>query len=210
MQYPIIDTIAQAYINNGWTGLDIVEGKNLLKYCSNETYTINSYYTDFAVANNRLSIFHITPLQKYTLSFDANTTVEPFNISVGCGDGRFLIDIITKTNNFNGRVYVSFLADNNHLRSGDILALRPIRYNQQTNYTFNIENVMLETGSEPTPYEPYGYAKNDFPNRLKLPLPHYFPHPVIDALQRAAACTQTADDIEVLRHYLTPLGIGGI
>ena len=47
-------------------------------------------------------------------------------------------------------------------------------------------------------------------HRLKLPLPHYFPHPVIDALQRAAAGTQTADDTEILRNYLTPLGIGGI
>ena len=53
-------------------------------------------------------------------------------------------------------------------------------------------------------------TKDDIAHRLKLPLPHYFPHPVIDALQRAAAGNQTADDTEILRHYLTPLGIGGI
>ena len=55
-----------------------------------------------------------------------------------------------------------------------------------------------------------GAFSNDIAHRLKLPLPHYFPHPVIDALQRAAAGTQTADDTEILQHYLTPLGIGGI
>lgn len=51
---------------------------------------------------------------------------------------------------------------------------------------------------------------NNFPNRLKLPLPHYFPHPVIDALTHASAGTQTAEDTQILKHYLEPLGIGGI
>lgn len=51
---------------------------------------------------------------------------------------------------------------------------------------------------------------SDIARKLRLPMIKYFPHPVIDALQRASTGTQTADDTEVLRHYLTPLGIGGI
>lgn len=52
--------------------------------------------------------------------------------------------------------------------------------------------------------------ENDIAHRLKLPLPHYFPHPVIDALISAADGQHTEEEKEVLRHYLTPLGIGGI
>ena len=52
--------------------------------------------------------------------------------------------------------------------------------------------------------------KDTIHHRLKLPLPHYFPNPVIDALKRAETGTQTADDTKILQHYLTPLGIGGI
>lgn len=51
---------------------------------------------------------------------------------------------------------------------------------------------------------------NDISNRLKLPLPHYFPHAVIDALISASDGQQTEEENEILRHYLTPLGIGGI
>ena len=52
-------------------------------------------------------------------------------------------------------------------------------------------------------------APDDISHLLKLPINKY-PHSLITALQRAAAGTQTADDTEILRHYLTPLGIGGI
>ena len=69
--------------------------------------------------------------------------------------------------------------------------------------------MMITTDNSYDPFVPFK-STSDFPNRLKLPLLHYFPHPVIDALERAAAGTQTADDTEILKHYLTPLGIGGI
>ena len=52
--------------------------------------------------------------------------------------------------------------------------------------------------------------KDDIAHRLKLPMIHYFPHPVIDALISASDGQQTEKENEILRHYLTPLGIGGI
>ena len=56
----------------------------------------------------------------------------------------------------------------------------------------------------------YKKVFNDISNRLKLPLIKYFPHSVIDALISASTGQQTAEETEILKHYLTPLGIGGI
>ena len=210
MQYPIIDLITSAYLNNGWTGLNVSTGKNLLEFASSETYTVNAYYTGYAVDNERLSPFQLVVNQTYTLSFDAFTTSEPFDISIGAGNGGYSRTIAQKLNQMNGRVFVTFTPNETDLSNGNILAIRPIRYNSITNFTSSINNVMLELGSVPTEYEPYGMAFNDFPHRLKLPLILYFPHPVIDALTRASNGTLTDNDKQILRHYLTPLGIGGI
>ena len=55
-----------------------------------------------------------------------------------------------------------------------------------------------------------GNIMNDIKNRMKLPMIHYFLHPVIDAIISAADGQYTEEEKEILRHYLTPLGIGGI
>lgn len=53
-----------------------------------------------------------------------------------------------------------------------------------------------------------GINLSDFVYRLSLPIMKCYP--LVDALIRAGSGDQTAEDTEILRHYLTPLGIGGI
>ena len=181
MQYPIIDLITDAYLNNGWTGLDVSIGKNMLDPLYRTVTTQNIRY------------YRNEPLLLESGTYTLSCSNAANGLYVNDSDGS----IFTKYNS----TFLTFTLTESKL----------------VDFNFYFANgadptalCQLEVGSVATPYEPYSEPKNDFPNRLKLPLPHYFPYPVIDALQRAAAGTQTADDTEILRHYLTPLGIGGI
>lgn len=68
-------------------------------------------------------------------------------------------------------------------------------------------DMMITTNGNYSDYIPYS-AKNNLNNKLRKTMSHCYP--LYEPLQRAAAGTQTADDTEILQHYLTPLGIGGI
>ena len=85
-----------------------------------------------------------------------------------------------------------------------------VRFNWSSSGTVQIKNIQIEKGTQPTPYEPWVPGHTDIDKRLKLPMSHYFPHPVIDAIISAADGQHTEEEKEILRHYLTPLGIGGI
>lgn len=200
MQYPVIDLITSAYINNGWSGLDVTEGKNL---CS--SFVVGS---SIRYDNALLCEANLTADTTYVISFNgtsgnviyANESLfiqaAPFTIQ----ESRFSATLKTKStinkenasqHNANGwRIFKNSIAQPN------------------PNTAVNVQ-ICLATAENPTVYVPYSQT-TDIDKRLKLPLPHYFPHPVIDALTRASAGTQTADDNEILKHYLTPLGIGGI
>ena len=214
MQYPIIDLIADAYLNNGWTGLDISTGKNLWDdsvVISSTFEHINNTWSNSQTDTRSSNQFRIRIRKSGTNILSTNLNY----VTIGINTVSFTVD-----SDFDA---IQFVAHNGQTR--DLILNNNNITGDPGTYTFSfnclsndptvvngyiINKIQVETGSEATPYEPYGSGANDFPNRLKLPLPHYFPHPVIDALQRAAAGTQTADDTEILRHYLTPLGIGGI
>ena len=206
MQYPIIDLIADAYLNNGWTGLDISTGKNIVAPFSfngainGVTFTSDNYKINLqgTASSNGGRTWRLTNV--FTL------TAGPYALSMVNETGGNLNFFIETAN--NDTVIATFNNDTVTLNT-DTDVYIGCNLSFGSTYDGNVY-LQLEVGSHITPYEPPGIAKNDFPNRLKLPLPHYFPHPVIDALQRAAAGTQTTDDTEILRHYLTPLGIGGI
>ena len=201
MQYPIIDLITSAYINNGWTGLELIYGKNLynISAFTNITYlgvriekdnnNLHIYGTATGTDGIAFGDFHLQP-DTYTYN------------SVSTGQFMQLLKGYTQ---LSGSVPVTFPVTS----YDDIYRFRILVTNGVT-YDFTISSIQIEQGTQATSYEPYAPPTTDIANRLKLPLPHYFPHPVIDALQRAAAGTQTADDTEILQHYLTPLGIGGI
>lgn len=199
MQYPVIDLIISAYINNGWTGLDIVEGKNLIDVPNVEGISsaqLNVLYNPI-FTNGELNT-------QYTFSCDFinadDMNEKIWGIRVLYTDNTTAYLWILN----NGTIIPSVTTERNKTVSSIDFAYASLLINM------TIEKFMLEKGATATPFEPYSEPRNDFPNRLKLPLPHYFPRPVIDALQRAAAGTQTADDTEILQHYLIPLGIGGI
>ena len=223
MQYPIIDLITSAYLNNGWTGLDISTGKNLSElnvYPNNPTYFWGSSIDYLVDLLNTLDIGTYTLSNKFEvveLPTTGNITYGRFYITALINDSTVPIQpfgVLTDNNPYVGKIYTvyitftiteQFKGNFNHC-----YYYCDASDHQPNRGLYNLYDIQLEVGNVPTTYEPYSEPKNDFPNRLKLPLPHYFPHPVIDALQRAAAGTQTTDDTEILRHYLTPLGIGGI
>ena len=182
MQYPIIDLITSAYINNGWTGLDISTGKNLL----NPEYEVITF--------NNINYYRNSPILfnagTYTLSCNIQATGMYVNSAGESIFTKYSTTFLTFTLNEPKELYFDI-----YFRNGVP------------------QNILcqLEIGTSATPYEPYNpNPSNDFSNRLKIPLLYYFPHPVIDALKRASDGTMNDNDKQILRHYLTPLGIGGI
>ena len=192
MEYPIIDNLIYAYQRNGWTGLELTYGKNLF---NKDSIRLHSW-----VIVDSTDIQNLAETSSYATS-DYIPVKQNESIYIpGKGSNR---NALYDTNK-NGYSYFTF--------SGGIY-VPPI--DGYIIITINVSSIDLDTyqveyGNAPTPYEPYAPPSTDIKNRLKLPMIHYFPHPVIDSLQRAAAGTQTTDDTEILRHYLTPLGIGGI
>ena len=245
MQYPIIDLITDAYINNGWTGLDI-----------NTSYVI-SYVQEGSGTPSTRNIRNIIPgyflngvgIVDGTLNINDKTLVSKKGFYVlngsevwtrpGTGSARNYLMRTSKNNiKFASNDSLTFISNylqcipesatygnydefisavsNNDISCGirtietvegwkEYLSNHNLQiiydYINPVTYTLTVNDIINFIGDKIFKY---------VSNMMKLPLPHYFPHPVIDALQHAAAGTQTADDTEILRHYLTPLGIGGI
>lgn len=219
MQYPIIDLIANAYMNNGWTGLDIVESKNLI-HIYNKTQTIDGITVS---SENGVITIDVpqTASTSYQFVFDIDSFIIPASINNG-GNG-----VLYLFNNFvNNNISFNFFNNQTRVEQWNASTINRISSSYTAMQNKITNSVVIQINASVPPlhvimkpmmtddgviYDDFITPFNfDFPNRLKLPLPHYFPHPVIDSLQRAAAGTQTADDTEILRHYLTPLGIGGI
>lgn len=205
MQYPIIDLISDAYLKNGWTGF---ENKNRMveieQSTVSETAAIGSKYETM-----KLSGYSNRCRTKYLIPINGTITISGQNIQIA------ILQFDQNMSYLGSSTFISWksLPTTQSLNSNcNYIALlfrtssnAPIDPEQVAN-----SNVQVEIGESATAYiKPVDISK-EFAVRLKLPLPDYFPHPVIDALQHAAAGTQTADDTEILRHYLTPLGIGGI
>lgn len=200
MQYPI-NLILDAYLNNGWTGLDNTNIENinfqLNRWINNDgtesilTFAALSDFIEILIGGSYLYTPELLPnLYSYAIVlYDSNRELvdrkfhsinelsEPITINIPSG---YFVRV-----QFSISPWIVITND-------DI--------NKQNITLYNTTGQTIE----------YDTTINMISHRLKLPLPHYFQHPVIDALQRAAASTQTSDDTEILRHYLTPLGIGGI
>lgn len=228
MQYPIIDNLINAYLKNGWTGLELTYGKNLIPFSNKDNITwatdwINPVnfpgFSDFinTLDNGQYTFSCDFEVYEVLSIFTSETaTARAGNVVIHPGNYSNYGYEITRQQaleNYSNNIVVTFT------KSGLIEHF----YSYGLGRDFDTDgapkgqlgkarfyNMQIEKGTQATPYEPYAPPTTDIKNRMKLPVIHYFPHPVIDALQRAAAGTQTADDTEILRHYLTPLGIGGI
>lgn len=122
---------------------------NLFPYTNTHTET---YYVDFC---RFIPDIILEANVTYTLSFDINTTVTPFNISVGVGDTSYRQDIKTAVNLQNGRVSITFTPTAEQLSSYNKFAFRAPRYGSPTTFTTIVNNVMLEKSSTATSFEPY-------------------------------------------------------
>lgn len=193
MEYPIIDTLTNAYIRNGWTGLNVETGKNVFDINMPHTTGVSTY--------------------NYTLTLEPNTMYTcSSNVPYSSVANLYFAGGSSATNGVSDRFPRTFSTDSN----GEIIVY--VRYLIQQEGTINMYQAVLdgtywiqvEKGTEATTYEPYKPPTTDIFSRTRLPLIRYFPHPVIDSLQRASDGTMTADDVQVLRHYLTKFGIGNI
>ena len=211
MQYPIIDLITSAYINNGWTGLDISTGKNLLPFPYDSTTGVYNG-VDFIINDD--GTVSVSGTSTATIFFDLRNRFNPFTLSPGTYiingaiSGAYIIIGNVDTNTAIGTSY-----SNNGIFTitEDTNAFAFIQVASGSSPNGIVKPMIRLSSVTDDTYEPYNpNPNNDFPNRLKLPLPHYFPHPGIDSLKRASDGTMTADDVKVLKHYLTPLGIGNI
>ena len=137
--------------------------KNLVNQLKNiKGSKTNSYYVDITSGSGDISTVHLVADTTYTLSFDITSSVIPFVISVGAGNGTYAKEVAVGTSdliiNYNGRVSVTFTPSSSQLSSGDILAFRAPRYDSAQSYSYSVSNIQLEIGSSATDYVPYGPA----------------------------------------------------
>lgn len=239
MQYPIIDNLIYAYLANGWTGLDIPETIELNYYQEGTGDpspdnirnivpggVININGNDVIVGNGTLDTVNktltVTSLIKTGLTtltvretaagIKYADCVYAYNPPTLTSDTRIITNIYTFIRNsetgYSGAIKVyrtAYTVYDNRFTTERIA--NEILNNIQIVYPYS-ESYIL-TDSEVARYI-NGACSNDIAHRLRFPLVRNFPHPVIDALISAADGQQTAEENEILRHYLTPLGIGGI
>lgn len=125
-------------------------GINLIDFSDKSGSINNFYYKDYST--NYVLEEGVT----YTLSLDAQASITPFQLSVGCGTNGYQKDILTKSNLNNGRVYITFTPTSTLLSYGTKLFFRCPRYGSKQTVSFTLKNIMLEKSSTPNEYEPYG------------------------------------------------------
>ena len=247
MEYPIIDIIVSAYLNNGWSGLDIPDSVQInakqegsgtpsptnvrpilpgaIFNINNEdvpvyggildthtgTVTINKSFLTISSGAN----FGKTASSASTTVFRKSSVISS-GITTESGQLSNLFQLnpyahsahTERANTFvlgsSGNLFIqtdSTVTDVTGLNS--LLTAHPMQivYPITTPSTISIDRSDIHNYIDPEVLENV---------HMKFPLPIMKCYPVLSALQKAAAGTQTADDTEILRHYLTPLGIGGI
>ena len=123
-------------------------GKNKINVVDISTST-NFYYVQFGTD------YELTADQTYTFSADVTSNIEPFTLSVGSGTDAYAVDILSKQNNNNGRVFITFTPTSAQLATHKKLYVRVPRYVTPQSITATIKNIQLEFGSTASSYEPY-------------------------------------------------------
>ena len=208
MEYPIIDSLTNAYLQNGWSGLELITGKNIL----DSSNVINGYLspTIGASINNVVASTRYSHTDPVDASKGLSISVKSNNLNT-YGIGWIILynnDVVVQT-------YSPFFSTTDQVLTYAIPAntyeKMCMGFGAASGYDTGTDidgEIMVVEGTTLYPYEPYEIKGTDINNRLPLPMIKCYP--LYDSLQRAAAGTQTADDTEILRHYLAPLGIGGI
>ena len=136
-------------------------GRNLLLNTKNlfpVTGTSSSYFIEYTVNNGKLSnSYALEEGVTYTFSADVTSSIEPFQLTIGAGNGGYSKDVDygpgqTLT---NGRISLTFTPTANQLSSGNIFAFRAPRYSSQgTSFTYTVDRPKLEKGNKATDWSP--------------------------------------------------------
>lgn len=155
------------YVESGSIGV-WPHGANLIQARDLSKSSSAAYYFELNVSGGtRLPPFGLEEGVTYTFSADVVSSVEPFGISVGAGNGSYMADIAAETNLTNGRVSISFTPTASNFTYGNILALRAPRYSSSTTFSCTVSNIQLEIGSPATAYEPYSSTTTPIPVTLR-------------------------------------------
>lgn len=130
-----------------------IQSKNLVDIANISDSITNHYYNDI------ITPFKLTAGVTYTLSMDITSTVTPFKISVGYGDGTYTGDIRNMDGYTNGRNSITFTPTETHVSNGAFLAFRAPRYGTATTCNYTISNIQLELGTTATAYMPYANSR---------------------------------------------------
>ena len=138
----------------------ICEPKNLLKNLGTFPYTgsfTSTYYVEFAnnLQGKKIPLFALQNNVTYILSADVECSLEPFNLTIGVGNGRYLRDIANGSAQYtSGRVYLKF-TPTNLTEGNNYLAFRVPRYGTTKGFEVTISNVQLEIGDTASDFAPY-------------------------------------------------------
>lgn len=132
---------------SGWAGAVLNRtGKNLVNV-ADKSGTV-SYYADVPL-NYKVKLGQVL-----TLSVDVETSIEPFNVSLGIGTASaYKKDISSKGTQYNGRVSVTVTITAEHLASGEYLFFRCPRYGTSDPATYTVKNIQLVLNTGDTSYE---------------------------------------------------------
>lgn len=199
MEYPIIDNLVTAYLGNGWTGLEIETGKNILNP-SSLTWIAGTLDDNGNLVPSSTSSYSypIIPVEENIIYAIKGTLIDTgYQIRI------YYFDI---NKNFISRS-ASF-----SIQSGNLFTT-PVNCKYISIQKRNIETMddwQIEKGNQSTTYEPFTVTKNTFTSKTKLPIIRFLPHPVIDSLEKFSSGTAANEDVQILNHYLAKFGIENI
>ena len=124
-------------------------GKNKLNLSDISGTATSRYYID------TVTDYVLEEGVTYTLSINVQSSITPYNLSVGVGDVAYRSDISNKTNFNNGRVSITFTPTSTHLATYNKFAFRVPKYASTSDFTYSLTEAQLEIGSTATPYAPY-------------------------------------------------------
>lgn len=209
MQYPIIDNLIYAYLANGWTGLNYTDNANFNIFpLVDGWYNIQNEFSATTLNGVKAirNFISVKPGDIISLQYYNYPTATTLPTSY-----RYWKDILFYDIN---KSFLSAIQTQDTIQNNVLTVTVPnnayyIRYSLRT-YENGTEYIYLKLNGIQREFSGNTTNLTDIKNRLKLPMIHYFPHPVIDAIISAADGQHTEEEKEILRHYLTPLGIGGI
>lgn len=193
MEYPIIDTLSEIMKKSIVSTVPIQ-----FNNCSDVNGVITATTDD-----NR------TPFRTTLQAFNNNSYVK--NLYVWQGVEVFTIEF-EKDNTFN-RIWFGHSGSQK-----DIKVVIDVSFLPNGIYYFKYDGVHLSGNryawknmiiSRYTD-EQINAKIDEISHKIKIPTVKYVPYSLINSLNAVKNGAETQNDLEILRHYLTPLGIGGI